>query len=190
VTVVLLRHGETEWSRTKRHTGRTDIPLTDTGREQARAAAARLAGFDFRLVLSSPLSRARETAKLAGLGDRIELDDDLMEWDYGEVEGRTTAELREERPGWEIWTDGPEEGETVDAVGARADRVIERAVAVTGDVCLVAHGHFCRVLGARWIGLAAVGGERLLLSTAAVCELDCEREHRAIAVWNDTAHLR
>jgi probable phosphoglycerate mutase len=189
VKLVLLRHGETEWSRSGRHTGRTDVPLTDTGREQARAAAERLAGFDFKLVLVSPLSRARETAELAGLHDAV-VDEDLREWDYGEVEGRTTKELRAERPGWEIWRDGVPDGEPIEHVGERADRAIARALAAGGDVCIVAHGHFSRVTGARWIELPAVRGGSLTLSTAAVCELGFERERRVIATWNDTAHLR
>jgi broad specificity phosphatase PhoE len=188
--LILLRHGETEWSRTGRHTGRTDVPLTDAGRDQARRAGARLSAFDFALVLVSPLGRARETAELAGLGDRAEVDADLVEWDYGEVEGRTTKELRAERPGWEIWRDGAPGGETFEQLGARADRAIARALEADGDVCLVAHGHFCRVTGARWLELPAVRGGSFTLGTAAICELGFERERRVVRVWNDTAHLR
>jgi broad specificity phosphatase PhoE len=189
VKLVLLRHGETEWSKAGRHTGRTDVPLTDTGREQARAAGARLARYDFALVLVSPLARARETAELAGLHAAV-VDDDLREWDYGLVEGRTTKEIRAERPGWEIWTDGLPGGEPVEHLGERADRAIARALGAGGDVCLVAHGHFCRVTGARWIELPPARGGSFTLGTAAVCELGFERERRAIRVWNDTAHAR
>jgi broad specificity phosphatase PhoE len=189
VTVVLLRHGETEWSKTHRHTGNADVPLTDAGREQARAAAARLGTFDFALVLVSPLSRAQDTAALAGLRDTV-VDGDLREWDYGEVEGRSTKEIRAERPGWEIWRDGVPGGEPIEHVGERADRAIARALDAAGDVCIVAHGHFCRVVGARWIGLPAVRGGSFTLGTAAICELGFERERRVVATWNDTAHLR
>lgn len=188
MTVVLVRHGETAWSRVRRHTGRTDVPLTDAGREQARAAGRALAGRSFDLVLCSPLSRASETAALAGL-DAVP-DPDLVEWDYGAVEGRTTADVRDERPGWEVWRDGPPGGEPLPAVGARADRVIARLLDAGGDAVVVAHGHFLRVLGARWIGLPPSGGGRLTLATAAICELGWERERRVIATWNDTSHLR
>lgn len=181
--IVLLRHGETEWSRDKRHTGRTDIPLTPDGEDQARAAGAWLAGREFALVLTSPLARARETARLAGLGG-AEPDDDLMEWDYGEVEGITTTDYREDHPGWDIWRDGPPGGETVDAVGARADRVIARADAADGPAAVVAHGHLLRVLGARWLGLPATYGGHLGLDIAAVCELGHERDRRVLARWN------
>ena len=190
MTVVLLRHGETEWSRDGRHTGRADVPLTDTGREQARAAAPRLTAFEFSLVLVSPLDRARETAERAGVGAGMVPDDDLLEWDYGEAEGRTTPQIREQRPGWDIWRDGPPGGEPLEHVGERADRAIARALVAGGDVCLVAHGHLCRVLGARWIGLEPVVGGSLKLGTAAICELGFERERRAFDTWNDTAHLR
>jgi probable phosphoglycerate mutase len=182
--IVLIRHGETEWSRDMRHTGRTDMPLTPVGREQALVAGRSIADRQFALVLTSPLSRARQTAELAGLGDVAEDDEDLMEWDYGEAEGRTTAEIREERPGWRIWTDGPPGGETLDQVAARADRVIERVAVVEGDVALFAHGHLLRVLGARWVGQPATFGEALKLDTAAVCELELYRDVRVIARWN------
>jgi probable phosphoglycerate mutase len=189
VTVFLLRHGETEWSVAGRHTGRTDVPLTADGREQAARAARRVARRDFALVLTSPLRRARETAELAGLGTHAETDADLLEWDYGDCEGLTTAEIRERRPGWTVWTEGPGGGETVDEVGARADRVIARVCAVEGDVVLVAHAHLLRILGARWIDLDPRHGARLRLDTAALCELGRERAVRAIVRWNDTAHL-
>jgi broad specificity phosphatase PhoE len=187
VTLVCVRHGETEWSRDGRHTGRTDIPLTAVGREQALLAGRRLDGREWALALTSPLERARETARLAGL--EAEPMDELMEWDYGEAEGRTTAELREQRPGWDIWRDGPPGGEAVEQVGARADRVIERALAVEGDVVVFAHGHLLRVLAARWVGLPADGGRLFKLDTASVSLLAFERERRVIAMWNAQSHL-
>jgi len=188
--IVLIRHGETEWSRSGQHTGRTDVPLTAVGREQALLAGRRFAALEWALVLTSPLTRASETAVLAGLGDQAEIDDDLLEWDCGDYEGRTTEEIRQERPSWDIWRDGPEGGETAEAVGERADRVIARALAAGGDVVLFGHGHQLRVLGARWIGqLAAVGGA-LKLDTSAVCELGFERDRRVICHWNATGHLR
>jgi broad specificity phosphatase PhoE len=188
-TIVLVRHGQTEWSASGRHTSRTDVPLTEEGRARAARLRDRLAGFDFALVLTSPLSRARETAALAGFGDRAEVDEDLREFDYGDYEGRTTAEIREERPGWDVWRDDSPGGETPDQVGARADRVIARALAAGGDVALFAHGHLLRVLGARWMEAPAVRGGNLGLSTGAVCELGFERERRAIWLWNDTTRL-
>lgn len=188
-TLVLVRHGETEWSATGKHTSVTDVPLTDRGREAAARLRDRLAGYDFELVLVSPRARARATAALAGLGERAEVDDDLAEFAYGEYEGRTTAAIREERPGWNVWDHGAPGGETAAQVGARADRAIERVTAVDGDVAVFAHGHLLRVLGARWIGLDATYGGHLALDTGSVCELSYERERRAIWVWNDTSHL-
>jgi broad specificity phosphatase PhoE len=188
-TVVLVRHGATEWSESGKHTSHTDAPLTDEGRRDAEALRPRLAGFDFALVLTSPLSRARDTAELAGVGDRAEVDDDLRELDYGSYDGRTTAEIREERPGWDVFHDDSPGGETPAHAGERADRVIERALAAGGDVALFAHGHILRILGARWMDIAAVHGDALGLSTGAVCELGFERERRVIWRWNDTTHL-
>jgi probable phosphoglycerate mutase len=188
-TIVLVRHGATEWSASGQHTSRTDIPLTEEGRAGAAKLRERLAEFDFGLVLTSPMGRARETAELAGLGGVAQVDKDLCEFDYGDYEGRTTAEIREERPGWDVWRDDSPGGETPDQVGARADRVIERACAAGGDVALFAHGHLLRILGARWIGDRAAQGGSLGLSTGAVCELGFERERRAIWLWNDTTHL-
>jgi broad specificity phosphatase PhoE len=184
--LVLVRHGETEWSRSMRHTGNTDLALTDDGETQARAVVPRLAGREFALVLSSPLQRARRTAELAGYGDRAEPDDDLRERDYGEYEGLTTKEIRRERPGWDVWRDEIPGGETLAAVGARADRVIERALAAEGDTLAFAHSHLLRTLGARWIGMAPAGGGKLVLGTAAVCVLGFERERRVIKRWNWT----
>jgi broad specificity phosphatase PhoE len=187
--VVLARHGETEWSATGKHTGVTDVPLNDAGRRAAARLGERLAGREFALVLTSPRARARETCELAGFGAAAQVDDDLAEFDYGEYEGRTTPEIREDVPGWSVWRDGAPGGETPEQVGARADRVIERALAAGGDVALFAHGHLLRVLGARWIGLPAVVGGNLGLSTGSLCELGFERERRAIWIWNDTSHL-
>ena len=141
-------------------------------------------------MLVSPLRRARETAELAGLADRAQVEPDLHEWDYGAYEGLRTKEIREQRPGWYLWHDGVLDGETVDQVGARADRVIARALESEGDVALFGHGHILRVLGARWIGLPPAHGGHLSLGTAAVCELGTEREFRVIKLWNDTSHIR
>jgi len=181
----LVRHGETEWARLGRHTGRTDIPLTVAGRGQASAVAHKLVGHAFALVLSSPLSRALETARLAGYGTRLETVDDLMEWDYGHDEGRTTLEIREDRAGWTIWSDGPAGGETIDEVAARVDRVIARAREAEGDVLLFAHGHVLRILTARWIGQPPSEGRLFALSTATVSVLGWEREQPVIERWNE-----
>ena len=188
-TLVLVRHGPTEWSVAGRHTGSTDVPLTGDGRRAAARLRPRLAGYELALVLTSPLVRARETAELAGLGDRAEPDADLREYDYGAYEGRTTDDIRAEREGWYLWRDGVPGGESPAEVGARVDGVIDRALAAGGDVALFAHGHVLRALGARWIGLAAEHGGNLALGTAAVCELGFEREQRAIRLWNDQSHL-
>jgi broad specificity phosphatase PhoE len=185
--VWLVRHGATEWSESGRHTSTTDLPLLPSGEAAARALAPRLAGRDFALVLCSPRDRARVTAGLAGFDD-LEIDDDLVEVDYGDYEGLTTPEIRAERPGWSIWEHGAPGGETVDDAGRRADRVIERVVATDGDVLVFAHGHLLRILAARWLGEPAAFGGKLLLSTGSVSELDFERERRAIALWNDTSH--
>ena len=184
----LVRHGETEWARLGRHTGHTDIPLTELGRDQARALEARLTGHTFTLVLSSPLSRALETARLAGFGEQVETTDDLLEWDYGDDEGRTTPEIRVERPGWTIWRDGPAGGETADQIAARVDRVIARVRADgAGDNALVfAHGHVLRVLAARWLGLPPDRGHLFALSTATLSILGWEREAPVVERWNDT----
>jgi broad specificity phosphatase PhoE len=184
----LVRHGATEWSESGRHTGTTDVPLIDAGLTAARAAGAALRGREFALVLSSPLSRALDTARLAGFPDPV-VDPDLAEWNYGAVEGVTTDEMRLNTPGWTVWRDGCPGGELAEEVGARADRVIERARAADGDVVAFAHGHLLRILGARWVGQPAGFGERLRLSTAAICVLGWERETPAIESWNDTAHL-
>jgi probable phosphoglycerate mutase len=184
VAVVLVRHGETEWSSSGRHTSYSDIALTARGCEQARELATRLADVDFSLVLSSPMRRARATCEFAGLQARAEVTDDLSEWNYGEYEGRTTKEIRAEVPGWTIFRDGAPGGETADEVAARADRVLARAVAAGGVVALFSHGHFLRVLGARWIGQPAQAGAWLGLDTATLSALGHEREQRVLRVWN------
>ncbi len=181
---VLVRHAETEWTISHRHTGRTDLPLTDAGREAARALAPRLAEQSFALVLVSPLQRARETCELCGLGAAAVEREDLMEWDYGDYEGLTSAEIDEQRPGWSLWRDGCPGGEDAAAVGARTDRVIAEIAAAAGTVAVFSHGHVLRVLGARWIALGPEQGERLGLSTGAVCELGHEHGARILAGWN------
>jgi len=181
----LIRHGETEWARDGRHTGRTDVPLTGLGRSQAVAAGRKIAGQAFAEVFSSPLARALETCRIAGFGDRAEVIDDLREWDYGDDEGRTTPEIRADRPGWSIWGDGPRNGETVDEVGVRADRVIARVREAPGDVLCFAHGHVLRILAARWLALPAVDGRLFALSTATVSVLGWEREAPVIQRWNE-----
>jgi probable phosphoglycerate mutase len=182
--VWLIRHAETEWSKAGRHTGLTDIPLTDEGRAQAATLPQRLGDTTFAAVLVSPLQRARETAELAGLGDRAQVRDGLVEYDYGDYEGITTDEIRANRPGWYLWRDGVPNGEQPDDVGARADRIIAEALAIDGDVALVAHGHILRVVGARWIEQPASFAGRLALKTGAVCRLGMEREVRTIRGWN------
>ena len=182
--VVLVRHGETEWSRSGQHTGVTDLPLLPEGEATAREVAPRLAGREFALVLSSPMQRARRTAELAGFGDRVEVEPDLRERNYGQYEGRTTKEIRVERPGWDVWRDDCPGGETLEQLAARADRVIERALAADGDTLLFAHSHLLRELGARWIGLAADGGGKFVLGTATVSTLGFERERRVLKRWN------
>jgi len=184
--VWLIRHAATEWSKSGQHTGRTDMPLLDEGRDAARALPERMEGHEFARVLVSPLSRARETAELAGLGARMELRDDLMEWDYGDYEGMTTPQIREDRSEWYLWRDGVPNGETADDVAVRVDRIIEEVDGVDGDVALVAHGHVLRVLGARWIGQTGAFGGHLHLGTAAICVLGWERDVRVIDRWNQT----
>jgi len=184
LTLWLIRHGETAWSLSGAHTGRTDLPLTEAGRENAAAVGRWLAGRKFSLVLSSPLARARETCRLAGYGDAAQVDANLCEWDYGDYEGRTTAEIRKQSPGWSLWTDGPLHGETVGQVGARAEAVLARVAEVDGDVALFAHGHLLRILTARWLGLAPDCGRLFALGTATVSTLGHEHETRVISQWN------
>jgi probable phosphoglycerate mutase len=180
VRIVLVRHGQTEWSLSGKHTSTTDLPLTEEGRRAARALPLRER--EFALVLTSPRLRARETCELAGLEG--EVDDDLAEFDYGEYEGLSTKEIRAGRPGWSLWTDGAPGGETAEQVGARVDRVIARCLAADGDVALFAHGHVLRVLGARWLELAPARGGSFGLDTASICELGFEREIRVVWKWN------
>jgi broad specificity phosphatase PhoE len=182
--IVLARHGETEWSRDLRHTGRTDIPLTEKGRRQATLLRDTLSRRSFARVVSSPLSRAVETCRLAGLGDRAELSDDLLEWDYGEYEGITTAQIREERPGWYLWRDGCPGGETAADVGRRVDRVVDELDGLDGDAVLFAHGHVLRVLTARWLRLGPESGTLFKLDTGTLSALGWERETRVITRWN------
>jgi len=181
--VAIVRHGETEWSREWRHTGRTDLPLTAEGRARAEHMRARLVGRQFALVLTSPLQRARVTAELAGFPD-AEVCEDLLEWDYGDDEGRTSMEIREERPGWMIWADGPKNGETIDQVATRADRVIARVLHAGGDTLIFAHGHMLRILSARWIDAPPQLGQRLNLATAAFSILAWEHDYRVIERWS------
>src|SRR5262245_20396610 len=187
--VVIVRHGETEWSRAGRHTGRTDVPLTEVGRRQATLIGERLAGRKFALVLTSPLSRAMETCKLAGFRAQAQTDDDLMEWNYGAYEGLTTSEVRERRPGWSVLMDGAKDGEEATQVGGRADRVLVRVRAVRGPVLLFAHGHVSRVIGARWVGLPPNHARLFALATGSISTLGFERETPVFLCWNDTSQL-
>ena len=183
--VVLVRHAETEWSRDGRHTGLTDIPLTDGGRAAARALAGRLRRWRFERVLVSPLRRARETCELCGLGEMAEPVDDLHEWDYGEYEGLRTPQILAQRPGWSLWRDGCPGGENATQVAQRADRVIATLEGQRGTVAVFSHGHMLRVLGSRWIELHPSGGARLGLSPAAISVLGHEHYTRILALWND-----
>lgn len=187
VEIVLARHGETEWSRDLRHTGRTDIPLTEAGREEALALRGVLGAWSFERVLTSPLERAAETCRLAGLGDRAELSDALLEWDYGDYEGITTKQIHEQRPDWYLWRDGCPGGETAAEVGARLDPLVQELRGAEGDVALFAHGHLLRVLAARWIGLGPEAGALFALSTATLSALGYERDTAVIRRWNAPA---
>jgi probable phosphoglycerate mutase len=182
--IVLVRHGETEWSATGRHTSRTDVPLTDQGERQAEALGRCLMEWRFAQVLTSPLQRASEACRLAGLGEVAEVRPDLTEWDYGEYEGRTTPEIRAEKPGWTLWSDGVPGGERAEQVGARADRILAEARRAGGDVALFSHGHLLRVVAARWIGLPPEAGRGFALDTATLSVLGYERETPVIARWN------
>ena len=182
--LVLVRHGQTEWSLSGQHTGRSDIPLTEEGRRQAGLLREALRRRSFARVLTSPLSRAVDTCQLSGLGEGAEPDDGLLEWDYGEYEGITTPRIREGQPGWGLWRDGCPGGESPAQVGARADRMLESIEGVEGDIALFAHGHILRVIAARWIGLGPEGGGLLALSTATLSALGFERERRVVRLWN------
>jgi broad specificity phosphatase PhoE len=187
----LARHGETEWAAAGRHTGRTDIPLTARGEADARRLGARLAGRAFARVWTSPALRARRTCELAGFGPVAELDPDLWEWDYGQYEGLRSAEIRAARPGWRLFADGCPGGESAADVAARADRVIERVRAASGDVLLFSSGHLLRVLTARWLGLPPAAGGLFVLETGALCALgyDHDLTEPAVRLWNDRSHL-
>jgi len=182
--VCLIRHGETEWSLSGQHTGITDIPLTENGRKVAKLLAPVLAKETFALVLTSPLERARKTCELAGLGDRAEIDRDLIEWDYGEYEGLTPKQIHARAPGWMLFKDGCPGGEAPEQVGARVDRVITKVRALEGHVALFAHGHISRVFAARWLGLPAAAGCHFLLDTATLNVLSYYRGIPAVKRWN------
>tara|TARA_B110000037_G_scaffold214007_1_gene269266 strand:+ start:1769 stop:2371 length:603 start_codon:yes stop_codon:yes gene_type:complete len=181
--LVLIRHGETEWSKSGQHTGRTDIPLTEHGREEAISIAAAVAETSFTHAFASPLERAWETASLVGLTPTA--DDSLLEWDYGDYEGITTDETRETIPDWSVWTHDIFNGESVDEVGRRADAAIERYSVLSGPIAVVAHGHFLRIFAARWLHLPAQEGRRFVLNTSTLSLLGWERENRVINRWND-----
>ncbi len=188
VQLWLIRHGETAWSLSGAHTGRTDLPLTENGKRQAEASGRALAGHVFGLVLTSPMQRARDTCRIAGYGDHAQVENNLSEWDYGDYEGQSTADIRKLRPGWELWRDGPVNGERVEQVYARAAAVIARATeSAAGDVALFAHGHILRILAACWLGLAPADGRLFALGTAAISVLGYEREQRVIQRWNQAA---
>jgi probable phosphoglycerate mutase len=183
---VLVRHAETEWTLSGQHTGRTDIPLTERGREAARALAAPVSAWRFERVLASPMQRALETCELCGLAAQAERSDLLLEWDYGDYEGLTSAEIERLKPGWNLWRDGCPGGEQPGDVGARADRVIEQILSCAGPVAVFSHGHFLRVLGASWIELGPAGGARLGLSPGSFSLLGEEHAVRILAGWNST----
>ena len=189
--VYLARHGETAWSLSGQHTGRTDLPLTERGERNARALGERLRGLNFAKVFTSPLKRAVRTCELAGFGAVAEIVPDLVEWDYGQYEGRRTAEIHAERPDWQLFRDGCPGGESPGQIGARSDRVVSRLRAVKGDVLVFSSGHILRVLAARWLGLDAAGGRYLLLSTASLSALGDEHHQSepVIRLWNETRHV-
>src|SRR5215470_425206 len=190
-TIYLARHGETAWTVSGQHTGRTDLPLTESGERNGRALGARLHGLTFAKVFTSPLQRASRTCELAGFGDAAERDPNLMEWDYGEYEGRRTVEIHTQRPDWQLFRDGCPGGESPAEIGARADRVISRVRAVQGQVLLFSSAHFLRVLAARWLGLEASAGRYFLLETASLSALGYEHglAEPAICLWNETRHV-
>jgi probable phosphoglycerate mutase len=180
----LIRHGETAWSLSGAHTGRTDLPLTPEGEVKARALGAKLAGRQFALVLTSPLQRARRTCELSGLCAQAEIDPNLYEWDYGAYEGLSTADVQRKRPDWSLFRDGVPGGETIDQVAVRAEAVIQRALKAAGNVALFAHGHILRILGARWLALPPADARLFALDTASISTLGYERETRVITSWN------
>jgi broad specificity phosphatase PhoE len=189
--IYLARHGETAWSLSGQHTGRTDLPLTERGERNARALGQRLRRLAFVKVFTSPLQRAVRTCELAGFGAVAEIDPDLAEWDYGQYEGRRTEEIHAERPDWQLFRDGCPGGESADQIGARADRVVGRLRAIKGEVLVFSSGHFLRVFAARWLGLDASAGRYLLLSTASLSAVGYEHNltEPAIRLWNETRHV-
>jgi probable phosphoglycerate mutase len=189
--IYLARHGETAWSLSGQHTGRTDLPLTERGERNASRLGQRLRGSTFARVFTSPLQRAARTCELAGFRAMAEIDVDLLEWDYGDYEGRRTAEIHAERSDWQLFRDGCPGGESPDQVGARADRAVSRVRAVQGDVLLFSSGHFLRVFAARWLGLEPAGGRYFLLSTASLSALGYEHDlaEPVIRLWNETHHV-
>lgn len=180
----LIRHGETEWSLSGAHTSKTDIPLTERGKERATKIRDYLAQRKFNLVLTSPLQRARETCRIAGYADVAQIEENLREWDYGIFEGRTTADIRKDQPDWSIWDSPVPEGEPVEHVAARAQKVIDRAMQTGGDIALFAHAHILRILAATWLSLEPRGGRLFALGTGSVSTLGYERETRVISTWN------
>jgi len=189
--VYLARHGETAWSLTGQHTGRTDLPLTTHGERNARRLGERLKGLTFAAVFASPLQRASRTCELTGFGAQAEVDRHLLEWDYGQYEGRRTADIRAERPDWQLFRDGCPGGESPAEVAARADEVINRIRAINGDVLLFSSGHFLRMLAARWLGLEPLAGKYFFLTTASLSALGYEHNQSSpvIRLWNDTSHV-
>jgi probable phosphoglycerate mutase len=190
-SIYLARHGETAWALSGQHTGLTDVPLTERGERNARRLGERLKGLTFARVFTSPLQRAKRTCELAGFGKVAEVDPELVEWNYGDYEGRTTADIRKERPDWQLFRDGCPGGESVAAIGARADRVLARLRAAAGDVLVFSSGHVLRVLAARWLGLDPSGGRYFLLSTATLSVLGYEhgKDDPVIRLWNDGRHV-
>ncbi|HVS36693.1 MAG TPA: histidine phosphatase family protein [Gemmataceae bacterium] len=190
-SVYLARHGETEWTISKQHTGLTDLPLTPRGERNARALGERLRGLTFAHVFTSPLQRAMRTCELSGFSKAAVVDPDLVEWNYGAYEGKTTADIRKERPDWQLFRDGCPGGETVAQIGARGDRMIARLRALEGDVLLFSSGHFLRVVAARWLGLEPAGGRLFYLGTATLSVLGYERDKTepVIRLWNDSRHV-
>jgi len=189
--VYLVRHGETAWSATGRHTGLTDLPLTERGERNAKSLRERLAGLVFAKVLTSPLQRAVRTCELAGFGAAVKVDPDLVEWNYGDYEGLRIAEIRAKRPGWQLFRDGCPNGESPEQVGARADRVVRRVRAVKGDVLIFSSGHFLRIFTARWLALEPFAGKFFMLDVASLSTLSYEHDlsSPAIRLWNDTHHV-
>ncbi len=189
--VFLARHGETAWSISGQHTGLTDLPLTERGERNARSLGERLSGLTFATILCSPLQRARQTCELAGFKELAQIEPDLVEWDYGNYEGLTSAEIRKQRPDWQLFRDGCPGGETVEQVGARADRIVKKVREMNGDELLFSSGHFLRVLAARWLGLPVDAGRFFFLDTASFSTLGYERElsRPVIRLWNDTRHV-